>query len=278
MDLKSYAKINLSLIVNKKLKNGFHNIQTLFCMINLFDNISIKKIKDNRDRILFEGPHKKNIKKSNNSIKNLLIILRESKQISDYYEVKINKKIPVFAGLGGGTSNAATIMNFLIKKKISKMLFEKIVGVIGSDLRLFFHNYGFLKDSKKVIKLKKKYKLNFLLVYPKIKCSTKDIFHRVRKYSVKNKFSQRNVKNKSIFIDYIVNSNNDLQPIVEKKYPSIQRLLKNISEEQGCFLSRLTGSGSVCYGLFINEKCSIVALKRLRKKYPKFWFYIAKTI
>ena len=278
MDLKSYAKINLSLIVNKKLKNGFHNIQTLFCMIDLFDNISIKKIKDNRDRILFEGPHKKNIKKSDNSIKNLLIILRESKQISDYYEVKINKKIPVFAGLGGGTSNAATIMNFLIKKKISKILFEKIVGVIGSDLRLFFHNYGFLKDSKKVIKLKKKYKLNFLLVYPKIKCSTKDIFLRVRKYSVKKKFSQQIVKNKSIFIDYVVNSNNDLQPIVEKKYPSIQRLLKNIRKSQGCFLSRLTGTGSVCYGLFINEKCSKVALTRLRKKYPKFWFYIAKTI
>ena len=93
MVLKSYAKINLSLSVNQKLSNGFHNIQTLFCMINLFDNISIKKIKDNRDRILFEGPHNKNIKKSDNSIKNLLIILRESKQISDYYEVKINKKI-----------------------------------------------------------------------------------------------------------------------------------------------------------------------------------------
>ena len=45
MFLKSFAKINLSLTVNKKLSNGLHNIQTMFCLINLFDEIHIKKLK-----------------------------------------------------------------------------------------------------------------------------------------------------------------------------------------------------------------------------------------
>ena len=106
----------------------------------------------------------------------------------------------------------------------------------------------------------------------------KYVYSKVKKYTSKSKHNFSKINDKIKFIDFLINKNNDLQSIVEKKYPSIQRLLKNISEEQGCFLSRLTGSGSVCYGLFINEKCSIVALKRLRKKYPKFWFYIAKTI
>ena len=54
--------------------------------------------------------------------------------------------------------------------------------------------------------------------------------------------------------------------------------LKEINKLEGCFFSRMTGSGSACYGLFDDENSSKVALKRLRKKYPKFWFSIAKTI
>ena len=71
---------------------------------------------------------------------------------------------------------------------------------------------------------------------------------------------------------------NDLQSIVEKKYPVIKKLLLNISNEKGCYFSRMTGSGSACYGLFRDKRSSKVALKRLRKKYPKFWFSIAKSI
>ena len=57
MVLKSYAKINLSLIINKKLKNGLHNIQSIYYLIDLYDKIYIKKIKNKKfDRISFYGP------------------------------------------------------------------------------------------------------------------------------------------------------------------------------------------------------------------------------
>ena len=88
----------------------------------------------------------------------------------------------------------------------------------------------------------------------------------------------KNLKLKNKFINEIKNSQNDLQSIVEKKYPVIQELLLTISNEKGCYFSRMTGSGSACYGLFRDMRSSKVALKRLRKKYPKFWFSIAKTI
>ena len=121
MVFKSHAKINLTLSVNKKLKNGLHDIQTLFCLINLFDKISIKKQKNKKeDKISFKGPQSKHVNKSKNSVKKILTIMRKTKLISDYYSVVIYKKIPVFAGLGGGTSNAYTVFNFLKKKKKSK--------------------------------------------------------------------------------------------------------------------------------------------------------------
>ena len=278
MLIKSYAKINLSLTIIKKIrKKRLHDIQSQFCLINLFDTISIKRNKKNVDKISFNGPHSKYVKKSNNSIQKILKIMRNFKLISNYYSIKIYKQIPVFAGLGGGSSNAASLLKFLSKRKIEDKIFNKIINLVGSDLRLFFYNQGVLQNLEKVIKFKKKYNLFFLVVYPNIKCSTKDVYSKVKSYN-KKKVLKQNYKNKVALINQIFNLKNDLQSIVEKKYPVIQKLLLNISKEKGCYFSRMTGSGSACYGLFRDKRSSKVALKRLRKKYPKFWFSIAKTI
>ena len=65
--------------------------------------------------------------------------MRKNKIINNYYSVKINKKIPVYAGLGGGTSNAATLLKHLTKKNLDKKTLSRITSEIGSDLKLFFH-------------------------------------------------------------------------------------------------------------------------------------------
>ncbi len=278
MVIESYAKINLSLVVNKKLQNGLHDLQSIFCLINLKDKISIKKNKK-KDKIYFKGPYSKDINRTENSVSKLLRILRKKKLISDFYSVTIFKKIPVFAGLGGGTGNAAIVLKHLVKKRdLNKKIYNIITKTVGSDLRLFLYKFGYLQNIKTVFKIDKKYKLNFLLVYPKIKNSTKKVFSKVKYFSYKKKFNQKNFKTKKFFINYLKHSKNDLQSIVEKKHIVIKKLLKNIREAEGCYFSRMTGSGSVCYGLFADENCSKVALKKIRKKYPKFWFSIAKTI
>ena len=279
MVIKSFAKINLSLLVKKKLPNGLHDLETLFCMINLFDIINIEKIKNGKkDKVTFIGPYSRYVKNSNNSIIKVLRILRRRKLVTDYYSVKVNKKIPVFAGFGGGTSNAFAVMKFMTKKRIKIKILNELIKGIGSDLRLFFYNLGYLQNLKKVVKLGGEHKLNFLIVYPKIICSTKRIFSSVKKTSKKKAFKKNTFKNKESFMNFVINSNNDLQSIVEKRYPVIQNLLRDIYKAKGCYASRLTGSGSGCFGLFQNQKCSKVALRVLRKKYPKFWFSIAKTI
>ena len=102
MFIRSYSKINLSLRINSKLMNGLHEIQTLYCWINLFDKIEIKKVKSNKDKIIFKGPFSKFIKNKNNSIYNLLEKLREFNLLSNYYSIIITKNIPIFGGVGGG--------------------------------------------------------------------------------------------------------------------------------------------------------------------------------
>ena len=184
MVVKSYSKINLSLTVNSKQKKGLHEIQSFYCLINLFDEIEI--IKTNiKDKVIFKGPFKKLVKNDNNTVLSLLKKLRKLKLISNYYSIIIKKKIPVFGGLGGGTSNAAFVLRFLLKNKVNDKLLNKLGSIIGSDFKLFFKKQGFVKNLKTIIKLKKNHKFHFVLIKPKFKCSTKEIYSKVKSFSQK---------------------------------------------------------------------------------------------
>tara|TARA_Y100000768_G_scaffold101969_1_gene74509 strand:+ start:3245 stop:4078 length:834 start_codon:yes stop_codon:yes gene_type:complete len=277
MVLSSYAKINLSLKINSKNSNNLHEIQSYFCLIDLVDQIKLNKIKAKKDIIIFKGRFAKLVNKSNNSIFKLLKILRSLRLISSYYSVTVKKNIPVFAGLGGGTSNAAFILKYILKKKINKSLLNQLTGRIGSDLKLFFYKQGFLRNLQSIIELKKQ-KMYFVLIQPRVKCSTKEIYSKVINYSKKKTFNKNKINTKLKFIGHISKNCNELQSIVEKKYPIIKDLLTNIKNEKGCYFSRMTGSGSVCYGLFNNQINAKKALNNLRTKYPKFWLSLAKTV
>ena len=279
MILKSFSKINLSLKVNRKLKNSrLHEIQSYFCLVNLYDDIKIKKIKDQKDIIRFRGKFSKYIKKSSNSVIDVLNILRERNLISSYYSVSINKKIPVFGGMGGGTSNAIYLVKHLTRNKIDKNLLKVLSKRIGSDVRIFLYHQGFISNLKKIYSFQKKHSLYFLLVYPTIKCSTKYIYSKVRKFSQKSDFSFKKIEVKNKFIKLLIGENNNLQSIVENEYPTIKRLIIEIRQRKGCYFSRMTGSGSVCYGVFKSKKSAKVALNIIKVKHPKYLSWVAKTI
>ena len=95
MVIKSYSKINLTLKVNSKLRSNLHEIQSLYCLINLFDKIKINKIKKNKDRINIKGPFKKLVNVKNNTVINLIKRLRKLRLISNYYSITITKNIMV---------------------------------------------------------------------------------------------------------------------------------------------------------------------------------------
>ena len=183
MLIKSFAKVNLTLKVISKLRSNLHEIQYLF------DKIEINKIKKNKDNIYFKGPFSRLVKKKDNSILSLLKELRKLELISGNYSIIVTKNIPVFGGLGGGTSNAAFILKYLLKNKINQKLINKFTDFIGSDLRLFFTRHGFLKDLRRIILLKKRQNFFFVLVKPKIKCSTREIYSKVKKFTKKETIS-----------------------------------------------------------------------------------------
>ena len=153
MKIKSFAKINLALHVTGKL-NLLHKIESIVSFISLYDLISIKKIKGPIHQISFYGNFSKNISK-NNTVTKLFKILDKNKLLNDRkFNIRIKKNIPQKAGLGGGSMNAASILNFLIKKKViktNKKEIQNISSLIGSDVILGIDRASTILKSNNVI-------------------------------------------------------------------------------------------------------------------------------
>ena len=184
--VKSFAKINLALNVTGKL-NLLHKIESIFCFINLHDTITIKQIQSTDHRISYFGKFSKNIS-SNNTITNLFKILDQEKLIRNKkFQIKINKNIPQQAGLGGGSMNAARILDFLIKRKYIKINQKKITDIsksIGSDTILGADlKNGILKSNNNIKKFPNYSKFYVLLVKPNFGCSTKTIYSGVKNFT-----------------------------------------------------------------------------------------------
>lgn len=109
MIFKTPAKINLALDILKKEENGFHIIQTVYHAIPLFDEISIEKIKG-KTEIIFKGEESDLIKKEDNTVLKALKLLNEKQKFLNAYKITVKKNIPVGAGLGGGSSDAAAVI------------------------------------------------------------------------------------------------------------------------------------------------------------------------
>ena len=278
--IKSYCKINLSLKVLKKLKNGLHDIESNTFLIDLHDTIKIAKINKKGDEVIFIGRFKKLVNKFKNSIFDTLSLLRANQLIKkkDKYRIIINKKIPVSAGLGGGSSNAAFLIKYFLKNKIDSYILNKFEKKIGSDLRLFFNKQVYQKTLKNLKKYKKNFIFHFVLVYPNVESSTKNTYSKVKEYSPHSKINFSNITSKDKIIYLIRKEKNDLEKIVISNFSTLRKILNLISIQKGCYFSRITGSGSVCFGIFRSRKLAKLGLKIIKKKFPSYWSVVAKTI
>ncbi len=279
--IKSYCKINLSLRVIKKLKSGLHNIQSNIFILNLFDEIRINKIKKKSDLVIFKGQFKKHINPKKNSITETLKLLRQRKliKVNKFYKIKILKKIPVFAGLGGGTSNSYFLIKYFLKRKADdEKIIKEFEKKIGSDLRVFRYKQMYQTSLRNFNKFKNRLNFHFVLVYPNFKCSTKAIYLKVKKLSKFQRDITSNIKFKNNFIDIIKKEGNDLEKISIKKFPKIRKVLSNLASQRECILSRMTGSGSACFGMFSTKKSALLALRKIKNKFPGYWCVTAKSI
>jgi 4-diphosphocytidyl-2-C-methyl-D-erythritol kinase len=282
--IKSYCKINLSLKVLKKLNSGYHNIISLITFSDLHDVISISRIRELKDEISFSGKFKRGINKKSNTITKVLNLLRSNKLLKNQaFKINVQKNIPHGSGLGGGSSNAANLLNYFnlkMKLKLSKNKIRKLADQIGFDVSINLEKRNAFLTGKrgKILRLNQKFKLNLLIVYPNLICSTKKIYERNRKINLSKPQSFFYIKDNKKLINFLKNENNDLEKTVIKIYPKIKKIIDYIKSQKGCHFSRITGSGSACIGIFSNMRHAIYVQKLIKLKYPKYWCAVSKTI
>ncbi len=277
--LKSWAKINLSLNVIRRLPGNYHKIESLITFVQFSDEIKIKSIDAAKHKISFFGKFSKGIGTKNTVIK-LLNLLEKKKLIKNKkFEIKVTKNIPQKSGMGGGSMNAACILKYLIKKKIVNISAKKaneIAYEVGADVALGLEkkNSILLKNGK-TVRLNNKLNFYVLIAMPKFGCSTKNIFSRVVKFSKPMYFKG----NKAFFkINNLVQSKNDLENIVFKKYSKIKSLKHFLSSLPNAAFARMTGSGSAVVAYFKSKKIANNAAKIFKSNYKSYWYIVSKTI
>ena len=276
--VKSFAKINLALNVTGKMTR-LHKIESIFCFISLHDIITIKQIVSPEHKISYSGKFSKNIK-NNNTVKRLLNILDKEKLIGNKkFQIKIKKNIPQQAGLGGGSMNAASLLNFLIKKKYIKVNQKKITDIsksIGSDVILGVDlKNGILTSDNNIKKFSNCEKFFILLVKPNFGCSTKTIYSGVKNFTRSKYNKPRKMMFNHKYLSYQINA---LENIAFLKYPELKKIKLLMEKLRNSLFVRMTGSGSVMVAYFNSKKDCDIAKAYFKRKFKNYWCNTSKTL
>ena len=243
MKINTYAKINLNLKISKDIEDGLHNISSLIVPIDLYDSIEVKETNADVDKIQFD---KEGISEEN-TISKSLNLLRSRSNLPGFFDIIIKKNIPIEAGLGGGSSNAAGIISTLTKKYNLQMpTYREIAVNVGSDVPFFITgkpaNIFGIGDIVNPENLQRD--INMILVVPNEKISTKDAFSMFDELSQDN-LEINEYEGLKIFNDFWIPAQT-LEPNLLK--------IKNNLESITNLEFYLSGSGSSMFSLADTEE------------------------
>lgn len=269
MNVKAYAKINLGLHIVGKRSDGFHNIETVFHRINLFDEIAVRE----NDTIAVTV-HNSDIPTNNDNLCwKAVDLLRQTFHTTRGAEIQITKNIPVGAGLGGGSSDAAVILQTvpaLWEMQLDTQTANELALTIGSDVPFFLGRQSAYAEGRGE-------KLSFIhldlpywivLVNPGIYVSTPWAYKALSEKR-NGSFPERTTLGKKFSlssIQCIATAENDFEEIVFEAYPEIGAIKKKLLVHHAVH-ALMSGSGSSVFGLFEKEADAKKAMAAFDTKY-----------
>lgn len=268
------AKVNLFLHVTRKRSNGYHDLQSLVAFSDFGDTITITPAKE--FSFSFDSTSDHLPTNENN------IIICAANSLADALEKDLNchihltKNIPIGAGLGGGSSDAAATIDGLLQfweTDINQYILDKILIELGADVpACFYKKPCYFEDIGEIIKPVTAFPaLHAILIYPNKHCATKDIFK-----NYKSEFSKKielpNVfNNQESLFKFLRRQKNDLTEAARKEIPDIKDMLMQLGNDDNCLLTRMSGSGSACFGLYDSEESAHHATHLIHDKNPDWW-------
>lgn len=269
--LTSNAKINIGLNIVDKCNDGYHLLESLMQEISFGDTINIIIKKMAGDITIQSKGIPINCSKETNTCYRVTAEIKKEYNIDNEVIIILNKKIPIGSGLGGGSSNAASILNFLDRAFNLNISNEKKINIckkIGMDVPFFIkgslqYAEGMGEVTTPLPQLFSGY--YFLIVNPSFSISTEWAYSKLNKHLPSNKMRYNLLALKEPLKWGLFR--NDFEDIVIPRYPEI-RVLKDIMLNNGAVYSSLSGSGSTVFGIYHNYDQALSVLQKIdRKKY-----------
>jgi len=267
------AKINLYLRVIRRMDDGYHEIETLFERLPLYDYISIETSK----RPTAISCTASGIPTDEKSLLGRVVTFFRKKLGNKYnWDIHLEKNIPVGGGLGGGSSDAAALLKGL--NEVTGFPFKKedlvsLARILGADVPFFLSDSRFAIGRGRgdiIEKVATEMEIDHILITPPFEISTKEVYAKAPRFGLTkaggvDKMVTAFLKGNDVK-SLVKNLRNDLQTIVLRDFPALKEVFSALKEE-GAEVSLLSGSGSTVFGIFSPEKVK-EAKGHLEKRFP----------
>ena len=277
IQLKSRAKINLSIDVLGKRPDGYHLVEMIMQTIDLFDIIKIFSIEE--DKIIIESNSKDIPLDSKNIVYKSADLIKNHCNIRKGIKIYIEKNIPIAAGMAGGSSNAAAVLvglNKLWNLNLSKEELKVLGLKLGADVPFCIEGEASLAENigEKLTKIDGLSQDAFVLVCkPDLFVSTKEIYEEIDSKIIEkrpnNKLLIQLLKENNIEM-LAKNMYNVLEEVTKEKYPVIKEIEK-VMMENDALGSMMSGSGPTVFGIYDNkeqaENCKQILLESFKQVY-----------
>ncbi|MFV0503651.1 MAG: 4-(cytidine 5'-diphospho)-2-C-methyl-D-erythritol kinase [Lachnospirales bacterium] len=270
---KAYGKINLWLNVNKKLCNGYHDLEMIMTQVELHDALILQKTNAN---VITLDCDKDVGRVEDNLVYKAIKLIKEEYNINEGVHCILKKKIFIGAGMAGGSSDCAAAlrgMNKLFDLKLTSKVMERIGVVLGADVPYCIRGGTALVRGigEKIEKINDMPPTYILLVKPDFSVSTKETFEALKNDDIGYKggiddliagIRKQNVK---VIEKHL---HNTLECVILNKYNLLLDIKKYL-EDLGV-RSLMSGSGPTVFAFFYSRESGEEALMRVKEKYPMF--------
>jgi 4-diphosphocytidyl-2-C-methyl-D-erythritol kinase len=281
ISFKTPAKVNLGLHILSKREDGFHELETLFQMVNWCDEIKIECLSRGLELVCNQPDIPTD--DGNLVIKAAHILQTRYPDRCKGARIHLNKNIPHGAGLGGGSGNAAGVLlglNFLWGLKLKREDLISMASELGSDVPFFLFSPCAIGRGRGEIleSVKSSIRFYILMVYPGFAVSTASVYGNLKLKLTKRENNISILKNfllQSEFAQLGATWSNDLEPVVFKEYPGLSGIKKEMLA-LGAKGALLSGSGSTVFGIFDNPEIANNAYARLDR--GDFRLFLAESV
>lgn len=277
LSVTAKAKINLFLHVIGKRDDGYHRLDSLVVFPEgIADEITAEEAGMFSFRTKTDFSNGPNLNTNDNLIVRAVNGFSHITGINPSLAITLHKNIPVGAGLGGGSADAAATVRLLEQHYANRLDNDTRNGLLlslGADVPVCYGEQSCRMRGigEKITAVAKIPRLHIALVWPGQPSFTKDIFDIYDgRYTIELPHIPDFSDGKEL-IDFLKTTENDLQSPAEKLYPVIAQARLLMEQQKGCALSRMTGSGSCIFGLFYDEQDALNACSTLSAQSPSWW-------